>query len=412
MRSAFPCLDASAPDDCRSVATRYDVLDLDGELDKLRLREDPNPKTGQLIEWIATDGGVLPKGDYQRIHAFYKRLARTRYLDLNDFKRDKFQPELASWAATIDTPIGAEPGRLKTAGRFFASRLFKITVILGMSSLLEAYACWKGVHVLSQTGQLSKHTNRRLAESWQFVMYACEPNGFDATRGGRAVDAIRRIRLMHGAIRWLILNDLSRKVPRLPAPTGWDTKVYGLPINGEDLLAMMLGFSRVVTRDLPKMGSPVTPEEAEDYRYLWDVIGEMLGVEKALRPQTIDEAAQLFCAIKRRQQTKVCYRDDEDGAVMASALLDFYTRWPGIPSGWRAFLRVRVAGLMRHLVGDFVCDLVRLPQAGAFAQFVSSQDSSLVDALGGAVLGHDGVNVLRMRVKPYQIPRSLLRNFA
>lgn len=406
VRSALPCLDAPAPADCRSASTRYDVLDLDGELDKLRMRDDPNPATGELITWIATDGGALPSEDYERVHDFYVRLAQKRYLDLDDFKNDKYQAQLASWAATINIPSGADRASLRKAGEFFAPRLFKITVILGTSSLLEAYACRKGVHVLSQTGQLSQFTNRRLAESWQFVMYVCDPDGFDPKRG-QAVEAIRRIRLMHGAIRWLILNDRKRKGPPPPDPMGWDTNEYGLPINGEDLLGMMLGFSRVVTRDLPKIGSSVTPEQAEEYRYLWDVIGEMLGVEKPLRPRTIDEAAQLFCAVKRRQQTKW----SKDGECMAKALLDFYSNWPLTAKG-QAVLRGWVIALMRHLVGDFVCDLVSLPKAGAFAQLVASQDIGLVEALGGAVLGHDGVTVMKMRVKPYRIPRSLLRNFA
>jgi len=410
VRSTFPCLDGPAANDCQAVATRFDALDLDMELDKLRLREDPNPETGELIHWIATDGGLLPQEDYGRVQAFYKKLARTRYLDLTHFKGEKYETELKSWAATIKIPIGVDRPKLRNAGKFFKSQLFKITMILGTSSLLEAYASWKGVHVLCQTGQLSKHANRRLAESWQFVMYVCEPDGFDPSKG-RALDAIRRIRLMHGGIRWLILNDEKRKVPRLPKPQPWDTNTYGLPINGEDLLGMMLGFSRVITRDLPKIGSPVTPDEAEDYRYLWDVIGEMLGVEAPLRPRTVDEAAQLFCAIKRRQQTKDCVLDCDDGAKMARALLDFYTTWKGIPSGLRAFLRRRMVALMRHLVGDFVCDLVRLPQAGTFAQLVAGADSGLIDALGAAVLGHAGVTVLKMPVKPYQIPRSLLSNF-
>lgn len=406
-RSALPCLDARAPDDCRNVATRYSSLNLDGELEKLRMRDDPNPEVGELIEGIATNGGTS-SADYERVHAFYKLLARQRYLRVTEFSKMPYYAKLANVAATINIPNDADRLKLRRAGEFFAPRLFKITMILGTSSLLEAYACWKGVHVLSQTGQLSKFTNRRLVESWQFVMYVCNPDGFDPKRGGKAVEAIRRIRLMHGAIRWLICHDCLRKVPRLPKPTDWDTNVYGLPINGEDLLGMMLGFSRVVTRDLPKIGSSVTSERADEYRYLWDVIGEMLGVETPLRPRTVDEATQLFCAIKRRQQTK----ETGDGETMAKALLDFYSKLPWLDPKRQAILRFWVLALMRYLVGDFVCDLVRLPKAGAFAQLVAGQDIELLHALGAAVLGHDGVTVLKMPIKKYQIPRSLLRNFA
>lgn len=382
-------------------------MDLDAELDKLRLREDPNPATAELIEWIATDAGT-PVRDYGRVHDFYVELARKTYLDLDDYRNHKHGAKVASWAATVKVPNPVDRLKLKRAGKFFASHLFRITLILGMSSLLEAYACWKGVHVLSQTGQLSKHTNRRLAQSWQFVMKACEPDGFAPNKKGGAVDAIRRIRLMHSAIRWLICNDYLRTVPPPPQPQHWDTNTYGLPINGEDLLAMMLGFSRVVTRDLPKIGSPLTSDEAEDYRYLWDVVGEMLGVEEPLRPRTVDEAAQLFCAIKRRQQRKWT----KDGRDMASALLDFYSTFPKLGPHQQPVLRAWAVALMRHLAGDFVCDLVSLPKTGQFAQLIAGADGELIDALGAAVLGHSGVKVLGMQVRAYEIPRSLRRKFA
>jgi hypothetical protein len=399
-------LDVPAADDCRSAPTRYDDMNLDAELEKLRLREDPNPKTGELIELIATDGGVVK--DYGRVHDFYVELARKRYLDLGDYKNFKHRAELASWAATVKVPTPVDRPKLRKAGEFFVSHLFRITLILGVSSLLEAYACWKGVHVLNQTGQLSHFTNRRLVESWQFVMKVCEPDGFAPNKKGGAVDAIRRIRLMHGAIRWLICNDCLRKAPPPPAPQDWDTNTYGLPINGEDLLAMMLGFSRVVTRDLPKIGAQVTSAEAENYRYLWDVIGEMLGVEKPLRPRTVVEAAQLFCAIKRRQQTKW----SQDGEDMADALLRFYSELPQLKIQEQRILKAWAVALMRHLTGDFVCDLVSLPKAEKLAQLLAGASGELIDALGAALLGHNGVKVVGMPVKAYEIPRSLLRKFA
>ena len=390
------------PDTCGDRQTRFRFMDVDQKLDALRLRGDPDPKLTAIMDAVATDGGrTIPS--WQNVFDFKVKLATDRRLDLKRFpKGAAYLPPLRQWASTIQLPPGTDKPRLRRAGKFFAPRLISIVMILGTSSLLEAYASGKGVHVLFQTKQLSKQTNRRLAESLAFVMDACEPNAYRP--GGHGLDAIRKIRLMHECIRWEI-EHYAIKLGK-PRPPLWDPQVYGRPINGEDLLGMMLGFSRVITRDLPKIGEDVKPEDAEDYRYLWDVIGGLLGVEAELRPRTVDEAADLFCVIKRRQQTE----SSPDGIEMASALLDFYTHGiPLLPDDVKSWIKGFVVALSRSLVGDWVCDLVGFPPSYALEELVAIDAVAAIEVIGRAVLLQTGLYPGKLfgGVKPYKIPRSL-----
>jgi hypothetical protein len=97
---------------------------------------------------------------------------------------------------------------------------------------------------------------------------------------------------------------------------------------------------------------------------------------------------------------------------MADALLRFYSEWPQLKIPQQPILKGWAVALMRHLTGDFVCDLVSLPKAEKLAQLLAGASGELIDALGAALLGHNGVKVVGMPVKAYEIPRSLLRKFA
>jgi hypothetical protein len=302
--------------------------------------------------------------------------------------------------------LGVRPqldeARIARATDLFVEDGFLMTLILSTSSLLEAYACWRGVTVLNRTGQLRTNVYRRLAESLQWVLLIEEPRGF--ARDGKAIDAILKVRLMHGAIRYLLLNGDERLDPLGPA---WDRRKLGVPICQEDLLGMLMGFSAVVIRDLPKLGVQVTPSTAADHLYLWTKVGPLLGIQERLLPATMSEAMQLIGAIQRRQQAS-----SENGRVLAAALLAFH-RWliPG-----HIFDSVAV-GLMRRTAGNRLCEMLAIPRSvlGSIEfELVMNAFRGLAELWGNAIITHEGFQVPKTsgdprpyRRKTYTVPRAL-----
>ena len=79
----------------------------------------------------------------------------------------------------------------------------EVLLILGCYSLPAAYAATKGARVLAQTGFLTEDTDRRLGETSQMVVDVMTTGGLEP--GGTGVWAARKVRLMHAAIRHLVL---------------------------------------------------------------------------------------------------------------------------------------------------------------------------------------------------------------
>jgi hypothetical protein len=324
----------------------------DTVLDALRLEGDPDPRTARLVLEIAAGhplpaaaagaapmpGAPIPvtRAELDRVDAFYKILLGQRSLDLAAFAGRPYLPALRAWADAVGAPPAFDEIRMDRAAEFFREHVFKVALILSTSSLLETFACRKGVKVLAHTEFFSNETNRRLAESLQFVLYVNSPGGFS---DHQAVNAILRVRLMHAVIRW-----------RVPREMAWNVDQLGVPVNQEDLLGTLMCFSGVVVRDLPKLWVRMTKEEADNYIYLWKVVGPILGIRSDLIPNNLGEALALIWAIERRQQAP-----SVEGAAMTRALIAFH----------RAFLGELMdpVGLwmMRRLAGDRVCDLVGVP---------------------------------------------------
>jgi hypothetical protein len=323
------------------------------------LRDVEDEPADIIIALVAASATVAPQGQNQgvpgqavprpateaevaAVDAFYKALLAEKSFDINNpkYQGKPYTAELTEFARKIQLRDNISTARLKRAGAFFRRHLFRIMVILSTSSLLEAYACANGVQVLASTGYLSKETNRRLKETLQFVLYVNEPDAFDA-RDGKGLAAIRKVRLMHAAIRWLIRERARNK---------WKG-AWGKQINGEDLLGMLMGFSVVVLRDLAELNVALTGEEVDDHIYLWNEVGRLLGAQREWLPADLGEALALMAAIKSRQQEY-----SPEGAAMTTALLDYHKAVLGdlVPVA---------TGAMRRLAGDYICDMLGVPES-------------------------------------------------
>ena len=108
--------------------------------------------------------------------------------------------------------------------------------------------------VLYLTARLDTDARRRVMETGQFLIDVLTVGGLDDEHGkGRRT--IQRVRLMHAAVRHLIMARNDQGAPPVCGnePPLWH-KDWGTPINQEDLARTRLAFSYIVADSLPRLG--------------------------------------------------------------------------------------------------------------------------------------------------------------
>jgi hypothetical protein len=208
----------------------------------------------------------------------------------------------------------------------FTDHGLKILLILVFYSLPAAYAAFRGVPVLHSnnggTGFFVKDVNRRLIETTQFVLEvltAIKPtrtHDQKAPPHERAIASARRVRLLHAAVRKMILDNKQRV---------WDAEEFGKPVNQEDMAGTFLTFSWVVIDGLRKLHLRVSPEQERVFYDIWRQIAPSLGLDPRLVPDSVEEAERLTALIRARQVDAPIQegKDNVFGKKMAEALLDF-----------------------------------------------------------------------------------------
>ena len=244
-------------------------------------------------------------------------------------------PELPSWSDS----------RLMAAGqRFFDDYDLAICTALFTASLPSAYAGAQGVVVLARVSQLAEPGTvaRRIAETGQMLLDITQPGGLE--RGGVGYRRIVRVRLLHAAVRGVLLGH--------DAPGGTWPSADGIPVNQQDLLATLATFTVMVFRALNRMGVVVSVAEQEAYLHLWTVVGELLGISDATRMWKPQDAQDLTTHLQESLQAP-----SADGAFLMSVLLDEMEF--AMPLGWLRIPRT----LVRFLVGDRVADMLAVPKS-------------------------------------------------
>ena len=255
--------------------------------------------------------------------------------------REQTDPKLAEYLARRDEPPEwAKPEGVAKGQECFARWGAHVFTALYAAALPSAYACWRGVHVLGLTARLETDAKRRLNETAQFHLDVMEPRGLEY--GARGYIDVRHVRLMHAAVRWLILND-----PRARAE--WDP-AWGTPVNQEDLLETLLTFTEVVFEVFDRTGVVYTEEEADQYLLAWSLVGYLMGVRPDLLPLTRAVTCRLMPEVRRRQ-----FGSSEPGKALTAALLD---QGRGLcPPG----LRGMPATTVRFYVGYATADYLGVP---------------------------------------------------
>lgn len=206
---------------------------------------------------------------------------------------DDTPPKLQAYLeATSRLPAGVDQARIERAQQFFTTYGIPFGISLMCRSLPVLYAGRAGgAQVLASTGQLSGHFERRASETLRFILNAAEPNSL--TPGGKGLMTIRKIRLMHAAVRHFARSKQRGAVNHWQA--GW-----GMPINQEELLGTMLAFSQQAVEGLRQLGVKVSKAQEEDQLYLWKTIGGVLGIVPEAMPANTSEAREVWKAIQRR----------------------------------------------------------------------------------------------------------------
>lgn len=235
-------------------------------------------------------------------------------------------------------PPWADRAKLKRGQELFCRYGLQIITILNCYSLPVSYVSRKGVQVLYRTARLYHATQRRVIETAHMIMDVMRPGGLEP--GGTGIRSAQKVRLMHSAVRYLLLQ------------REWDPAL-GMPINQEDMAGSLQTFAYAVIDGLRKLGCDMDAEAVDAYLHAWNVVGYLMGLREDLMPHTEAEARALFAAIWRRL-TEPC----PEGQQLAKALVEYMqysmpgTLFDGLP-----------VSMMRFFLGDANAEVLALEPA-------------------------------------------------
>jgi len=253
-------------------------------------------------------------------------------------------PEVRTYfATTAALPNWADEELIALGERVFAEHGPLISLILSCKSLPQTYVCAKGAMVLYQTGRLGQQAGRmnvythRIVETSQFVINALSSGGLSPR--GKGIITTQKIRLIHAAIRYFIHKH------------GWDSTVYGQPINQEDMAGTLMAFSALVLEGLELIRVRLSEAEKEAFMHCWRIIGYFMGIDAALLPNNLADGLKLGHAIMAHQM-----QESVQGKALMAALVEFKENIS--PEGK---LIGMVPELMRFMIGNEISDMLGLP---------------------------------------------------
>jgi hypothetical protein len=200
----------------------------------------------------------------------------------------------------------------------------EILLILGSCSLPLAYAAGNGVQVVARARRLKDDPIRRLCDTAQMVINVMQPGALAV--GGIGWSSTRKVRLIHALVRRHVQMD-----SRFPWESAW-----GTPINQEDQAGTLLTFSIGVLHGLRRMGASISVERGEAYIRAWGAVGALLGMDRALLPETEAEATALAMRIGARQIRKTPEGEELSKHLLSS--VDSLFRIPGYAASLSHFL--------------------------------------------------------------------------
>jgi hypothetical protein len=326
----------------------------DALLDELRFQGDP------IADDIAARYYDAVQGDHaQLFRGILAGTATTPEGLLTDY-----------YAEQTPMPDWADPELLDKGAHFFSQWGLELGLGLFCFSLPVGYAAVPAAHVLDLTSRLETNAKRRIYETAQMVLDVTTPDALGPGKQGQ--ETVRRVRLMHAGIRYLVQND--PRVERLDRPPadgtqGWFAD-WGTPISQEHLVGALLSFGHSMLGVLDQFGVQYDDVDAEAYLHLWSVVGHLLGVRPDLLPIDRANGDRIDELIRPRNLAATAA-----GQKLTEALLEVIDE-----CGPDGILGSVPAATMRHLLGDEVADMLAIP-AGGWVEQVLSQTHPIMRVL-------------------------------
>jgi hypothetical protein len=297
-------------------------------LESLRRQSDP-PADAVVEAWIAS--GAVPDG-----------ASAVAALGRDDCTST--DPALRAWMTSLDgMPQWADAAKIERGRQIFEQLGPEIGIGLFCGSLPAAYAGRNGVQVLRRTKRLYSDTHRRVMETGWFLLRVLGRPGIDP--GAEGWLAIRRVRLIHAAVRRLVVGPVDGLGP-------WDD-AWGVPVNQADLVGTLWTFSLTNLDVLHRSGIRLSADDEEAWVHMWCVIGELMGITPGLLPVSLADATASFDEIRRTE-----YGGSAAGVEMTQALLGCMQSL--LPA---RFLRGMPAAAIRTYVGPDVARELAVPRA-------------------------------------------------
>jgi hypothetical protein len=237
-------------------------------------------------------------------------------------------------AAYLHLPEWADAATIARAEALFMDMSMLSCTLLFCASLPECYVLPDLSAVLHAAGQLEAHTDYRVRSTAAMIFPVMLAGGLSTPEGGGVAQALK-VRLIHATIRHLVLRGPPAQAPGAPAlpplapaggglhhtlyAHGWDTATNGLPCNQEELAYTLLTFSYVFVRGLRTLRLALDPVEEEAYLHTWNVLGHMLGIDRALMASTMAQAELDFIAMQARGRALV--RTPDPRPLLAADLM-------------------------------------------------------------------------------------------
>lgn len=230
-------------------------------------------------------------------------------------------------AATDEPPRRLDVDRLNRGAEAFRTHAVPAAVVLLAASLPAGYSAPVLAKILTISNNLGTHPYRRLMGVLQLIVNVSTkvPTAGDE----RAHLTARKLRLLHSGIRFIV----PRHRPEY-------REEHGVPVNHEDMLGTIMGFSYLVITGLKRLGVGLSDEQAEDYYYVWRAFAQMIGIHPPGEPQNdeylprdVAEAGVFYDAYVRRHYTQA--EDNPDGVYLSKVNLEM--------------MRSLIPGPVRHL---------------------------------------------------------------
>ncbi len=240
---------------------------------------------------------------------------------------------------TDELPTHADMSRIQQGESAFMTHALPAALIMLAKSLPSGYAAPCLAKVLALSGDLEQHPYKRLLGVLQLVVNVASCREFSS--GGRAVVTAQKLRLLHAGVRHITRQNLPDYEVR-----------YGVPVNQEDMLATIMGFSYLVIEGLRQLNVGLSPSDEEDVLYLWCLYAQMMGMIPEAVPASVADAEAFYQAYARRHFVGAA--DNPDGCALAVANLHMMEalmpRWLRMPG-----LKVLPRIYMQELIGPTGC---------------------------------------------------------